>query len=748
MRVLVIWPASPHAVRADDDAELVALVQGFRRFNHQVAVCIVGSGSHPTPALDDLRAAGCQISFVPFDKSASAARPGVDTAANAPEVRDHLARLGADAEVVVVEGHGLGSLLSLFSAATFRVLDARSPAAIDRMSAMAQAEATTEFTNVLGFAPADLVLTASVAARLRMETISAAPFATVGFWPADRTSHLKPQADLAGPSTIGSFIRDGGVVAPMLDALGLVRFDCMDARFVIGAAGLALPKNLPVWADAIDTGLETLLDGIELYVTPDIGEGKASADAIRALARGIPLIATAKALDGLPVEHEAHALASVADLATAVREWFLSPAFRIDLHLATQALAQAWREETAAQGHILADLGALRAAARRPRAVIVTDLAFWHGRLGNHARLLSLLVSARAAFDLHLVIVRADAEPVPVDMSEWLGARGTVSVFQASKPVLRAVAGDDGAAQAIVAQDGTTLSDHVRQRVSDVGASVVLVEYVWLAEAVRGLPRGVLRVLDLHDVMSTRTQTFKRFDRAHHAPATAVDECGAFARFDLLLTIQREDDAYLQSPFPGRTLHVTHAVERPCVRFRQASPPRLVFLGGNSPMNLDGLDWFLRQVWPAVADRASEFHVAGGICSAVKPVPRGVVLHGELAEAELDGFLDANDIAINPVFYGGGLKIKTIDYLARGMPTVLTPEAIRGMPAEEPSPWLLAPSREAFVGALDVLFGSAEARRTLGRRAFSYARRYHSRRCQTGPLTVLAHVAATLEPPR
>ena len=136
-------------------------------------------------------------------------------------------------------------------------------------------------------------------------------------------------------------------------------------------------------------------------------------------------------------------------------------------------------------------------------------------------------------------------------------------------------------------------------------------------------------------------------------------------------------------------------------------------------MNRDGLQWFAGQVWPAVAPTGAVLHVAGRVCDALRPRP-GIVLHGEVED--LEAFLAEADIGINPVFFGGGLKIKTVDYLSRGLPTVLTEEGAYGLHGGEGSAYLIARSRAEYVAHLRRLVRDAPRRRALGEGALRFAR--------------------------
>jgi glycosyltransferase involved in cell wall biosynthesis len=273
----------------------------------------------------------------------------------------------------------------------------------------------------------------------------------------------------------------------------------------------------------------------------------------------------------------------------------------------------------------------------------------------------------------------------------------------------------------------------------------VLVEYIRLSYLRRCAGVPALTAIDTHDVMSIRDRNFHHFGREHFIRITASEELRILSTFSLLLAIQEEEARWLEALLPGRVLRAPHVLPpMPRARGSGDGVVRIGFLGGDSPMNRDGLAWLLDQVWPAVERPGVELHVAGGVCSAVPPGRAGVVTHGEVADHH--AFLATLDVAVNPVAYGGGLKIKTVEYLAHGLPSVLTAEALFGIPGAAGTACLLARSRAEFVAALDALAGDAALRSRLGAAAQAHARRHFGPRVLAGVARALADMARATPP--
>jgi glycosyltransferase involved in cell wall biosynthesis len=82
------------------------------------------------------------------------------------------------------------------------------------------------------------------------------------------------------------------------------------------------------------------------------------------------------------------------------------------------------------------------------------------------------------------------------------------------------------------------------------------------------------------------------------------------------------------------------------------------------------------------------------------------------------------DIAINPVLYGSGLKIKTVEAIAYGIPLVTTSAGAQGLHEESGRSFLLADTPEAFAAAICRLAASSDLRCQLSTQSRSFARQH------------------------
>jgi MoaA/NifB/PqqE/SkfB family radical SAM enzyme/glycosyltransferase involved in cell wall biosynthesis len=87
---------------------------------------------------------------------------------------------------------------------------------------------------------------------------------------------------------------------------------------------------------------------------------------------------------------------------------------------------------------------------------------------------------------------------------------------------------------------------------------------------------------------------------------------------------------------------------------------------------------------------------------------------------DLPGHLAGADIAICPLFAGGGTRLKLLEYFAAALPVVATPLGAEGLPVRDGAHLLLADG-EHFAAAVRRLLSDAGLRASLGRHARAFA---------------------------
>ncbi len=334
-----------------------------------------------------------------------------------------------------------------------------------------------------------------------------------------------------------------------------------------------------------------------------------------------------------------------------------------------------------------------RRALRRFRAAC-RNLVVFDRRLGLRLALLSLLGYLRPRSD-----IRAGEELFDADAGALPG-----SPLERISPRRRAFIGR-----------------LIRER----APRVVVVEFtrltglVWPRPAVHGEEPEYW--LDLHDLLHERAE---RTRGEGFRPAIDVNretELRAISHFDVVIAIQAREAETVRQLLPEKTvLVVPYGVDIP-TRPAQAARAdgavmRIGFLGGRDISNGAALDWFVENVWPALraAQGSSvEFVVAGQICDRWTP-PRehGIQICGAIDS--VDEFWPKIDVAINPVRFGSGLKIKNVEALAFGCALLTTPVGAQGLEEASPDGLCIAERQQDWIDTLQAWQSDEAARRKVG----------------------------------
>ena len=143
---------------------------------------------------------------------------------------------------------------------------------------------------------------------------------------------------------------------------------------------------------------------------------------------------------------------------------------------------------------------------------------------------------------------------------------------------------------------------------------------------------------------------------------------------------------------------------------------RVLFVGSLSyGPNHEGLAWLLDAVWPDVRSRHPEavLRVVGGGLDDAHPAhdTEGVEVLGRIDDLTLE--LQRASVAVVPIHWGGGTRIKILEAFAYGVATVSTTLGAAGLDAEHGRELLLADEPRQFADAIDQLFADDELRSRL-----------------------------------
>jgi glycosyltransferase involved in cell wall biosynthesis len=206
-------------------------------------------------------------------------------------------------------------------------------------------------------------------------------------------------------------------------------------------------------------------------------------------------------------------------------------------------------------------------------------------------------------------------------------------------------------------------------------------------------------------------------------------EGAALRRFDSVIAVSERDARFFTDAYQVTASHaIPTGVDLDFFSYQAppavdaATPPTVVFTGSMDwAANIDGMQFFLNQVWPRVlaARPDARFVVVGR-----NPPPSLQALARNTSNVEFTGFVDdvrpyvhAAHAFVIPLLVGGGTRIKAFEAMAMGCPVVSTAIGIEGLEAQRDVHYLERDDPAAMAAAVLDLLNDTALRNDLAQRA-------------------------------
>ena len=263
-------------------------------------------------------------------------------------------------------------------------------------------------------------------------------------------------------------------------------------------------------------------------------------------------------------------------------------------------------------------------------------------------------------------------------------------------------------------------------------ADIVLADYGFSTPGIPyALRPGAASAVVMHDLFSSRPAALASLGVDDIVILGEAAEALLLAGAALVIAIQHDEAAAVRRMLPaGRSVLVAPMAIDTVPLAQAGEGGGLMFVGSSASANVDGLLWFLADVWPGIlAQRpGTKLTVAGSVCTTIAPTP-GVTLRGRVPD--LAPLYRRADVVISPLRFGSGLKVKLIEAMAHGKPVVATTVTAQGVAHLLEGAVALADTPEGFaseiLNLLDqplVRASRAEAALAVARRSFSTSAAY------------------------
>lgn len=168
---------------------------------------------------------------------------------------------------------------------------------------------------------------------------------------------------------------------------------------------------------------------------------------------------------------------------------------------------------------------------------------------------------------------------------------------------------------------------------------------------------------------------------------TADTEAKAMQRCPHIFALQEVEAGYFQLLSPNSEVYNLYG------KYEYHPQPvvgnhNLLFLSGNNEFNQNGINWFIKDIFPFIRKifPDAQLVVGGSICKMLSGLSDidGVKVLGYIDSPA--NFYAQGDVAINPVYQGTGLKIKTFESISFDKVVMVHPHSMAGIFKKDNAP--------------------------------------------------------------
>ncbi len=403
----------------------------------------------------------------------------------------------------------------------------------------------------------------------------------------------------------------------------------------------------------------------------------------------------------------------------------LHAAWRAALRVRRPAVAAGWSDELAlgaGSGEIA--VFPCRPSAGRPVVVVASPYPPFPLSHGGAVRMYNLMRRAARDYELVLVTFVEEAAAPPQELAAICAE--IVEVRRAGTHLRPRSRLPD----MVVEHAAASFRAALRQTMRKWRPAILQLEFTHMAQyADEGATARTILVehdvtLDLHRQLSELTgdwETRRQYELWRRF------ETAAWKQVDCVVVMSERDRRLVTGA--RRVACVPNGVD--LERFRpeaaEPEPRRLLFIGSFAHLpNLLAVDFFLREVWPLLADLAPRLHVIAGHNHRLylERYREHATVDLSQPRIEVEDFVadprpaySRAAVVLAPLVASAGTNIKILEAMAMGKAIVSTPAGVHGLDLEAGRDFVLAATAEEFAAAVRRLLRDPGRRRELERQA-------------------------------
>lgn len=276
------------------------------------------------------------------------------------------------------------------------------------------------------------------------------------------------------------------------------------------------------------------------------------------------------------------------------------------------------------------------------------------------------------------------------------------------------------------------ISDKVRQLCLKKQYTHIFLNYVIFSKIFKDIADlPVFKILDTHDILTDRN--IRISGNAKWFSLFPEEETKGFRRADAIIAIQDVEREFIKNRIPNKKVITIGHLCKPQKLYDASIKNTILYVASSNELNIEAINHFVGHVLPQIEIEIAhlQMHIAGSICNKKERIlhHKAITFLGEMND--LNHLYSAASLVIEPVKQGTGVKIKLIEALAKGMPTVVYSSTINsfGTPLFESimASMLVANTDNHFADHVSSLLQDSKKREALSDKAIDFARQYVER---------------------
>ena len=227
------------------------------------------------------------------------------------------------------------------------------------------------------------------------------------------------------------------------------------------------------------------------------------------------------------------------------------------------------------------------------------------------------------------------------------------------------------------------ISLHLNKIIDLFHIDMIWMNYIWQSKLLELIPKDILKVIDTHDKFTDRFQLLgDNGDKTYSWFSCSKEDEGKYLnRSDIVISIQEEEESYFKTITTSTICTIGHIETQHLLNRQYPALQRIGFLGAHNPINEKAINDFLDTFYSlSKYSNNIEVVIAGTVCNAIPHKLNNLKLMGIVED--LDEFYNSVDLIINPLLFGTGLKIKSIEALAYGVPILSSTIGFEGIASD------------------------------------------------------------------